>query len=764
MNNQACQCASGDLPALKENQVFLEIQGMSCAGCVRHVTQAIQSVPGIAEVKVDLDQGLARIGWTSGVAPRLESVVRAVEHAGFEARIPRRNDTAGSKTKGWLSGWRLNVILGFIALVPLGLGEWIFHWHARTWFHWTGFCLALLVQVVAGARFYRGAWIQLRHGSSNMDTLVALGSSTAFGYSSWLLFTHQTSHLYFLESVSIITLISAGHWLETLTTEKAAHAIRLLFQLAPATARKRMPDGSELEVPVMEIRPGDLVVLGPGDRIPVDGEITEGISAVNESMITGESVPKNKTVGGALYTGSLNLNGRLVFRVTATGQSTALAHIVAAVEKCQDSRAEIQRLGDRVSGIFVPAVILVALLTAIGWSVFPEQARASNAHLQLWLWPIQLPAQGLAVLCAASVLIVACPCAMGLATPAALMVAARVAARCGILVRDGIALEKSGRITTVVFDKTGTLTNGKLEVVEVLCPSKQSAGTSLARAVAASLARPSKHPISQALANVSQTAVGLSQWQELQGFGITARLSEALDWLPASTQVFQGSIAWLAENGVDLRTHEIQIQEWWRQGSTVVGLAAHQTLLALFALRDELKPHAVEVLAELHRQGKQVALISGDARLAVQAVAQKLKIDPSLVFAEIRPEEKSALVHELQRKGERVAFVGDGINDAPALEQADLGVAVSQASDLARESADLILLNSDIQAFPEALRLAQATLRTIKQNLFWAFFYNAAAIPLAALGFLSPIVCALAMGLSDLVVIGNSIRLRWRRP
>jgi P-type Cu+ transporter len=753
-----------DIASTPEKPSFFAVEGMTCSNCVRHVTQAIQALPGVAAVRVDLERGQARVRWSAESAPDSASVVRAVQAAGFDARV--ESDTASSHAgpASSMNGWRLNVVLGFLVLIPLAIGEWSTNWHAQPWFRWTSLGLASLVQIFAGARFYRGAIMQLRHGNSNMDTLVALGSSTAFGYSAWSLIAGQSTHLFFLESVAIITLISAGHWLESQATQKAAHAIRGLFKLAPPTCRRLKLDRAETETPVEHLKLGDEVVLRPGDRVPVDGEVIEGASAVDESMITGESVPVDKTRGARLYAGTLNVNGRMVFRVTATGEATALAQIVAAVEKCQTSRAEIQRLGDRVSSIFVPVVLVIALATAGWWGFFPEQAQALLMKLSAWLWPLHWPESGRAALFAAGVLIVACPCAMGLATPAALMIAAQVAARRGILIRDGVALEKSGNITMVVFDKTGTLTTGTMQVVGILSAPNAPLSPEQMKALAAALGHPSKHPISQALTRQSGRFPALAHWEEVRGSGVTGRLADDLGGLVHSTPLFQGSEAWLTENEVDLGPLRSQVQEWRSQGATVVGLAAGRTLLAWFALQDQLKPRAAEVIATLRQQGKQVAIISGDARATVQSIARQLHVDPTHAFAEVRPEKKSALVQQLQDQGEHVAFVGDGINDAPALEQADLGVAVSQASDLARESADLILLNSDIQAFPEALSLAQATLRTIKQNLFWAFFYNAAAIPLAAVGFLSPILCALAMALSDLIVIGNSLRLHWWRP
>jgi len=507
----------------------------------------------------------------------------------------------------------------------------------------------------------------------------------------------------------------------------------------------------------------------------------------------------------------VNLDGRLVMRVTATGEATALAHIIGVVQRAQNSRANIQKLADRVSNIFVPAVVLIALATALWWGLAYEQALNVGRAIEPFFWPVHFPSTALAAafIQAAAVLIVACPCAMGLATPAAIMAGANAAAERGILIRDGIALEKSGRISSVVFDKTGTLTQGKLAVVAVAELQRDSgvqpgpkAGSDpqsrdnadgpdacpILAQLAVALAQPSNHPLSRAVVKFAGLAhperredspsrrIQFSDWQELRGIGVQASLNGAtlrlgsLNWLRDCGVVEQAisnrsgqNTALFRENRRSSASDSTFVAHWSAQGATILGLATENQLIGLFALRDAIKPQAANVVDRLARQGKATYLITGDHKLTAAAIAQQVGISAANVFAEIPPEQKAEIVRQLQQRGERVAFVGDGINDAPALEQADLGVAVAQASDVAREAADIILLKSDIQAIPEALGLAQATLRTIKQNLFWAFFYNAAAVPLAALGFLSPVICALAMGMSDLIVIGNALRLRrWK--
>jgi P-type Cu+ transporter len=764
---------------------------MSCNNCARHVTEAIQGVPGVRSATVLLAAGRASVRWNSDATPDVPAVVAAVKKAGYDATEILAAAGAGGEVRQ--KNWQINLWLGIGVTAVLMAGEWGLGLGMHPWFQWLAFALAGVVQIFAGAPFYRGAWNQLRIRSSNMDTLVALGSTTAFAYSAWALLAGAPGHLYFMEAAAIISLISLGHWLEARVSGRASGALKQLLQLAPQTARKisnsepstlhsstatedgRTPD-SELEVPIAELVVGDRVALRPGDRVPVDGAVDEGDSTVDEAMLTGESIPVDKKAGSELYAGTVNLNGRLVMRVTATGESTALAHVIAAVERAQTSRADIQRLGDRVSSVFVPVVVAIAIAAALGWGLAPASAK----HLHDWLAPLlwhALPPAGTAAafIIAAAVLIVACPCAMGLATPAAIMAGANAAARRGILIRDGVALEKAGKVTAVIFDKTGTLTRGKPEVAEIW---QSSPGAPPALFLAAALARNSGHPISQAVAAAREPAdardlifaASLKDWQEIHGCGVEGRtrmepspLRFAAPGGGEWSLARLGSLRWLKEAGVDLAAGNAFVEKWSGQGATIVGLAIENSLAGLFAVRDTLKPGARAVIEQLSRQNLKIFLLTGDNSRTALAIAKQTGIEAENVAAEVRPEQKAEFVKKLQARGERVAFVGDGINDAPALEQADLGIAVGRASDLAREAADIILLKSEIEAVPEALGLARATLRTIKQNLFWAFFYNALGVPLAALGFISPILCAAAMGVSDLIVIGNALRLlRWR--
>ncbi len=733
----------------------LNVRGMTCQGCARQVREALQSVPGVASAVVDLEAQRATARWAADVPPDVQAAILAIQQAGYEALAVTGSSTTQPPQTSLLQGWALNIALGFPVTFILMLGEWGFQLAMTRWFQWLAFALATLVQFVCGARFYRGAWLQLKARSSNMDTLVALGSTTAYAYSVWAMTRH--AHAYFMEAASIITLISVGHWLESRMSARAASSMKKLLGLAPAQARRRKAAGGEEWVAVAALHPGDIVSLRPGERVPTDGLVIEGESSVDESMLTGESLPVDKSSGAIVYGGTVNLNRLLTFRVTTTGEATALAQIVASVERAQNSRARIQRLGDRVSNIFVPVVIVVAILTALWWGLLPETAARTAHGLSNYLWPISLPTSTLAaaIIHCAAVLIIACPCAMGLATPAAIMAGTNAAAERGILIRDGLALEKAGTITTIVFDKTGTLTCGRPTVVEHLVLDQSLDAVALA----AALARRSNHPLSQAVAKLSATDFPITDWRERAGSGLEASVSSN-----GTNRSFRfGSPSWLGEAGFEIPTAREFTEQWTARGATVVGLAAGRRLAALFALQDELKPEAGAVIRELQTQGHEIYLLTGDNHRSANAVGAALGIPAQNVAAEIRPEAKAAFVKSLQDRGQRVAFIGDGINDAPALEQSDLGIAVGRASDVAQMAADIVLLKSDVQAIPEALGLARATLRTIRQNLFWAFFYNALGVPLAALGFMSPILCAAAMGLSDTVVIGNALRLRWWR-
>lgn len=739
----------GATPARVTN---LRVSGMTCNNCARHVTEALQSVPGVRSAEVQLEEGSATVRW-NGESPDSSQLLGALAEAGYPGEVVEPGGEAKPRNK-WspFEGWLFNVVVGLAVTLPMMVLEWGFGVGMERWYHWLSFILALPLQLLGGGKFYRGAWAQLKIGQSNMDTLVALGSTTAFLYSVWGLFAGWHSHLFFMDAAAIITLVSVGHYLESKASAQAASSLKALLNLSPEQARRLNDAGEEELVDVAKLRIGDRVALKPGDRAGTDGKVVQGASAVDESMLTGESMPVEKMPGANIYAGTVNQSGRLVLEVTATGESTALARIIEVVRRAQTSRANIQRLGDRVSSVFVPIVVVIALATALLWGLAPGAAAAAHNFLAQFLWKLNVPMEGIgaAVFHSAAVLIIACPCAMGLATPIAIMAGTNAAARRGILIRDGAALEKSGSITAVVFDKTGTLTEGKVSVAEV---KDLASGPGLdTRAVAAALAALSNHPLSRAIAKLSVQPLLVENWKEHRGSGLEGTISG---------ETFRmGSLKWAASNGVNIDPPE----QWINQAFTVNALFRGQEPVGLIALKDAPKKNAGTVISSLRKDGKKIYLVTGDNRRTAEALAREVGLSAEDVFAEVRPEEKAEIVKKLQAAGEKVAFAGDGINDAPALEQADLGIALMNASDVARESADIVLLKAELEAIPEALGIARATLRTIKQNLFWAFFYNALGVPLAALGFLTPIFSALAMGLSDLFVVGNALRLRvWKR-
>jgi len=744
--------------------VELVVDGMTCGNCVRKVTSALLSVHGVQSANADAESGRTVVYAEPGV--KSDSLVEAVVKAGYGARLA--SPTAAEPT----TPWRWALMLGLPTMLSLMVAEWGFGWGMQPVYHWVAFALALPVQILVGGAFYIGAWRQARVGESSMDTLVALGSSAAFGYSLWGLLTAAHGHLYFMEAVSILTLVGVGHWLEARLSRQAAGTLRSLLELAPTEAHLWTPQG-EKSAPIRSLVVGDHIVLKPGDRVPVDAVVTEGTAALDESMLTGEAMPVQKRPGDALYSGTLNQNGRMIARITATGESTSLAQIIAAVRRAQSSRAQIQRLADRISQVFVPIVVVLALLTGLGWAFAFPWLNTVHDQLVPWLWPTH-PAEGPATAAwmgLTAVLIVACPCAMGLATPVALMAGLNAAARQGILIRDALALEKSGRITTILLDKTGTLTEGQPALV-ASTDCRESDATPPLLPLAFAMAKPSQHPLSRALAGAldmeaSPTAQGrvrgtapleMITWVEHPGQGIEAATSDG-----GNSPWYLGSVSWMTDLGVDItpltnfRTHEEA------RGATVLVLARDRKTVGGFSFLDSPKQGAADLIRALRADGLKVRMLTGDQASAAVEMGRRLGLEPEEIHAGVRPEGKAGVIRELQEAGGRVAFVGDGLNDGPALAQADLGIAVSKATDVAREAADIVLLRADLTAVPVALALARSTLRVIRQNLFWAFFYNAAAIPLAMLGFMSPIVCALTMGLSDVVVVGNALRLLRRR-
>jgi len=736
--------------------IVVRIRGMTCGNCARHAHEALSKVSGVAGVRVSLESGMAEVSPNPDSAIDTTQLLAAVEEAGYSGAI---ETPAARPSKSAMPSLDWPLLAGVALTLPMFLLEWGVGVGAKGWYHWVALALATPVQFWVGRPFYVGAWRQLLRGGANMSTLVSIGSTAAYAASLWVMFSGGGGHVYFMDSAAILTLVSLGHFFEKRTSIRAEGALRGLMALAPEMARVVSPDGGKREVPVGSVALGDMIQLSPGDRVPVDAVVLEGGGTLNEAMLTGESRPVEKGEGDALYAGTVVEDGNLRATVTGVGAETALSRIVQALERAQGSRADIQRLADKVSAVFVPVVVLIAVGTLLLWGLAPDAATRAHDVLAWALWETHSHLDGWAagVYHAVAVLIIACPCAMGLATPIAIMAGANAAARRGVLVRDGVALEKSGQITTMLFDKTGTLTVGHPSVAEVWqAPGSSDADTRGAGALAA----PSKHPLSRAIAVWSGAGEArLEQWSEVRGSGLEGR------WSISSPTLRLGSVAWIESLGVAPPPKAAEFAaEKAALGMSVVAFASGAELNALFALRDDAKPNAAQVLESLRRSGFKLAMATGDSAATAQAMGLELGFHAGEIHAGVSPEGKLRLIAQLQKRGEKVAFVGDGINDAPALAQADLGVAMLNASDVARDAAGLVLLRPDLEGVAQAMAIARGTLKTIRQNLFWAFFYNALGVPLAALGFFSPIVSAVAMGLSDLLVVGNALLIERRIP
>jgi len=612
--------------------------------------------------------------------------------------------------------------------------------------------LATPVQFWAGLRFYRGAWAAVQHRTADMNTLIALGTSAAYAYSVVATFLPHAftraglaPEVYYETAAIIVTLILLGRFLEARAKGRASEAIRRLMALAPQTARV-VRNGEEVEIPAEEVQVGDIVVVRPGERIPVDGVVLEGYSAVDESMVTGESVPVDKGPGDLVIGGTLNRMGAFRFRATRVGKDTTLSQIIRLVEEAQTRKAPVQRLADRISAVFVPAVIIVATLTFLVW----------------WIWGPQ-PSVTFALANFIAVLIIACPCALGLATPTAILVGTGKGAELGVLIKGGEALEAAGRVQVVILDKTGTLTRGRPTLTDAH-PVNGFSEVDLLR-WAGSAERGSEHPIGQAVVEAARARgialADLQAFEAVPGGGIVARVE--------GRSVIVGTLRLLRERGVPPNGLLEVVDRLSQEGRTPMAVAVDGIAAGVLAVADTLKPHAREVIEELRRMGLQVAILTGDTRRTAEAIARQLGVDR--VLSEILPHQKVEEVRRLQSEGYRVAFVGDGINDAPALAQADLGIAIGAGTDVAMEAADIVLVGDDLWGIVRAIRLSRATLRTIRQNLFWAFAYNVALIPVAAGALypffgvlLNPVFAAAAMALSSVTVVSNSLRLRRFNP
>jgi Cu+-exporting ATPase len=746
-----------------EARTTLSIEGMTCASCVRRVEQALLTVPGVTAASVNLATQRAEVAHLAGTPPA--SLSAAVARVGYAAKpvaeTADQADREATARAAELRGLGRATALAAAATLPLLVLEMGGHLvpaiHAFV-VQWIGmfeswviqFILASLVLFGPGLRFFRKGIPALLRGAPDMNALVAIGTGAAWSYSTVATFAPgllppDALNVYFEAAAVIVTLILLGRLLEARAKGRTSEAIRRLVGLQPKTARVRR-DGQEREVPLAELRAGDLVLVRPGERIATDGEVVEGSSFVDESMITGEPVPVAKQAGAAVVGGTVNRTGAFAFRATKVGAETLLAQIIRMVESAQGAKLPIQALVDRVTQYFVPAVMAVAILTFGIWLVFGPD-----------------PALSFALVNAVAVLIIACPCAMGLATPTSIMVGTGRGAELGVLFRKGDALQTLRDAQVVALDKTGTLTKGRPELTD-LVPADGFIEAEVLRLAAAVEAR-SEHPIAEAIVAAARgrglNIADADGFEAVPGFGARARVE--------GREVALGAGRYMAKLGIDQAPLAVQAGRLAARGRTPLFAAIDGRLAAVIAVADAIKPGTPEAVAALHALGLKVAMITGDNRATAEVIARELGIDE--VHAEVLPAGKVAAVQALRAGGRKVAFVGDGINDAPALAEADVGIAIGTGTDIAIESADVVLMRGDLRAVPQAIALSQAVMRNIRQNLFWAFAYNAALIPVAA-GvlwpvsgtLLSPMLAAGAMALSSVFVLGNALRLRRFTP
>jgi len=715
----------------------LSLSGMTCAACATRIETVLNKLPGV-EANVNFASEKASIRYVPGQADAA-SLIAAVRRAGYDARESGLDTRAAEKERkaaayaAELKRFWISVVLTLPLVAQMGAmfsGE-----HTDLLPRWLQLLLATPVQFWIGWRFYVGAYHALRGGAGNMDVLVALGTSMAWAFSAVVTLADlHHHHVYFEASAAVITLVLMGKLLEARAKAKTSAAIEALIRLQPQTARV-LRDGELVEVPVASLNPGDVFVVRPGESVPVDGEVAEGASSVNEAMLTGESLPVAKQPGDKVFAATVNGEGLIRCRATGVGSHTLLAGIIRMVEQAQGSKAPVQRLADRISAIFVPVVTAIALVAFAGWWIFAGDFTQALVN-------------------AVAVLVIACPCALGLATPTAIMVGTGRGAAAGILVKNAEALELAKNVEVLAVDKTGTLTQGKPEVTDVV-PADGIAESELLR-IAASLEQGATHPLAEAIvARARGQGLALAQPDELRavpGKGLTA----ALD----GEEYALGSPAFLAERGVAVP--EALLAPLANGGKSVVAVSRGLTLLGLLGVADRLRPTSRAAVARLAAQGVEVVMLTGDNAATAAAIAREAGIDR--FEAEVLPQDKAAAIAKLKAGGRRVGMVGDGINDAPALAAADVSFAIGGGSDVALEAADVTLMRSDLLSVADAIDLSRATLSKIRQNLFFAFIYNVLGIPLAALGMLNPVIAGAAMALSSVSVVSNSLLLRRWKP
>lgn len=728
----------------QSGQVDLKISGMSCAACSARIEKKLNSLTGVTTANVNLAAEKARIHYDPQ-AIKVGDMITAVEKLGYSAE--RLEDLSQTKQQAEqdreIRQMRIALLAAALLSLPLVTAMILsllkIHSPIVNILHdqYVQLSLATPVQFVIGARFYKQSWYALRSGSANMDVLVAMGTSAAYFFSLYNIFFQTVAFgamkdLYFEASAIIITLILLGKYLEAIAKGRTSEAIKKLAELQAKTARV-VRKGEEIDIPVEEVEPGDIVVVRPGEKVPVDGRIIEGTSALDESMLTGESLPVDKQAGDLVYGATINKFGVFKMEATRIGKETALAQIIKMVEDAQGSKAPIQKIADQVAGVFVPAVLGIAVLTFIIW--YFTGAGVNKALIS-----------------AVSVLVIACPCALGLATPTAIMVGTGLGAENGILIKGGEYLEMASRLDTVVLDKTGTITKGQPEVTDIVSLGDRDENTILK--IAARAEKNSEHPLGKAIYDKGREVLGSlddpHHFAAIPGRGIRAVIDDQ--------EVLAGTRKLMSEQGVATEIAERTAAALEDEGKTAMLLAVNKKLEAVLAVADTIKEHSREAVKDLQNMGIEVYMITGDNRRTADAIARQAGI--TTVMAEVLPENKAQEVKKLQAAGKIVAMAGDGINDAPALAVADIGMALGTGTDIAMEAADITLMRGDLRTIPAAVRLSRQTVRKIKQNLFWAFIYNIIGIPFAALGMLNPIIAGAAMAFSSVSVVTNSLSLK----
>ena len=738
------------------------IEGMSCASCAMTIENAVSKIPGVDKASVNLATEIMTVEANDSVTP--EDIAKVVDGVGYSARprgksVEEELEEKNEKKEAHLRKMKRNLTISAIFTVPLlfiamadmvGIPMPAFLSPMQSPVSYALIQLALSLPIVwIGRRFFVDGFKALSKGHPNMDSLVALGTSAAFLYSLYGTYhvleghAHFAMNLYYESAGVILTLITLGKYFEDVSKGKTSMAIQTLVGLAPKMATV-LRDGQEVEVPVEEVQVGDLIRVKPGEKVPVDGVVTEGNSTVDESMLTGESIPVSKSVGDEVIGASLNKTGSFILKATKIGKDTALSQIIQLVEQAQGSKAPIAKLADKVSGVFVPIVIILALVSGLAWYFLGQES---------WVFALTITI---------SVLVIACPCALGLATPTAIMVGTGKGAENGILLKSGEALEEANHVNMVVFDKTGTITNGTPVVTDVVTADSTDADALIR--LAASLEVASEHPLGEAIvAKAKEQGAAFDEvtnFEAIPGFGIKGHVGETL--------VFLGNEKWMRENGLANVEMNDKANHFAEQGKTPLYIGYNDAVQGLIVVADTVKESSARAIQTLHEMGIQVAMMTGDHERTAQAIAAEVGIDR--VFSEVLPQDKANYVSKLQEEGYIVAMVGDGINDAPALAQAQVGIAIGTGTDVAIESADAVLMKSDLMDVPAMLKLSRATIRNIKENLFWAFAYNVIGIPFA-MGvlhlfggpLLNPMIAGAAMSFSSVSVVLNALRLkRWK--